>query len=505
MKKLMFIITLIGVIVLSGCAMSDSDSIENLSDGVYNIKLTGEAENPIDYGEYAVTYDGVDILQENIVTNTADLNTSTFSIDVDTAGYSTFRRYVSENMMPPVNQIRTEEMVNYFDYNYPQPLTDVPFEIYTEFAPCPWNDDNDLLMIGIQGMDISFEEAPANNLVFLIDVSGSMSYEDKLPMIKESIKILVENMREEDTVSIVTYSSSAEIKLNPTNGLNKEEIIAVVDSLTTSGGTNGSNGIELAYDLAYSTFNFNGNNRVILATDGDFNIGTTNQSELVDLVTEKAEIGIYLTVLAYGGSVYAADMMEKISNGGQGNYYYIDTLQEANKVLNYDIASTIVPIADDVKVQIEFNTDVVESYRLIGYENRVLDNDDFDDDEVDAGDLGAGHNVTAFYEITLLDDITIGEDIVATINLRYKDVGEDESQLIQGLVRLTDYDLTPSSNFLFASAVVEVSLVMRDSDYVGNGSYENAIARIEANIGEDFFGFRYEFLTLVQNLNNFDD
>lgn len=472
-----------------------SESITNSLNGVELDDYRGQVTSQI-YGDIDIT------IIENEILNSGSSPISTFSVDVDTASYSMFRKYLSRGEMPGTNGIRTEEMVNYFDYSYSQPLMDKPFGIQTVLSGCPWNTENKLVMIGIQARDIEYIDAPANNLVFLIDVSGSMRSESKLDMVKASLALLVENLREEDSVSIVTYAGTAETVLMPTSGSNKDEILTVLNSLEAGGGTNGSGGIELAYDLAYDTFIFDGNNRVLLATDGDFNIGNTSNQALIDTVTTKAEIGIYLTILAYGQNHYAVHMMEELSNNGQGTYHFIDTLNEADKVLNHEIASTIVPIADDVKVQIEWNTDIIASYRLIGYENRVLSIDDFDDDEVDAGDMGAGHNVTAFYEVTYNDNIPSTSEMLATIGIRYKDVGEDDSKLVEGIIRTSDYTNNPNSDFLFATAVVEVSLLMRNSEYKGNSSFDGALERIRNNIGLDPYGLRQEFYDLSYTLKD---
>lgn len=501
MKKLLLSLAIILVFSLSGCAMAEDPgeyepTDPSIVDYVKEGYITDELNN--------IKVDGLSVI-EKPYTNADFENTSTFSIDVDTASYSIFRKFLSNGQVPPSSDIRTEEMVNYFDYDYQQPSGNRPFSIETELGESPWNSDHDLLMIGIQGMEIAYEEAPSNNLVFLVDVSGSMRSFNKLDMVKESLALLVENLREEDYVSIVTYAGTAEIILNPTSGDQKTVILDALEGLQAGGGTNGSGGIEKAYDLAYQNFNFEGNNRVLLATDGDFNIGTTSSQGLIEIVREKAEIGIYLTILGFGQNHSAGWMMEQLSNDGQGTYHFIDTLQEADKVLNHEIASTIVPIADDVKIQIEFNEDIVQSYRLIGYENRVLGNDEFNDDNVDAGEMGAGHNVTAFYEIVYNTVITTTDDELATIRIRYKDVGEDVSQEVSGIVRLDDRLLTPSSNFLFASGVVEVSLLMRDSEFKADADFDQVIDRLEANIGDDPYGLREEFIDLVYTLQQLMD
>lgn len=496
MKKLLILSVVLSTsLLLSGCMAEDADMYEPQQEDYIKGGYTADGK---DYGTVTATASGI---IENEIYNSRNSNTSTFSIDVDTASYSIFRKYVSNNQLPPFESIRTEEMVNYFDYEYDQPVGETPFSIGTVLADCPWNSNNKLLMIGIQGKDIVYEEAPSNNLVFLVDVSGSMRSQSKLNMVKESLALLVENLREEDYLSIVTYAGTAEIVLQPTPGDQTQTILNVLNSLEAGGGTNGAGGIELAYDLAYQNFDFEGNNRVILSTDGDFNIGTTTSQGLIEIVKEKAEIGIYLTILGFGQNHSAVYLMEELSNDGQGTYHFIDTLQEADKVLNHEISSTIVPIADDVKVQIEFNEDVVESYRLIGYENRTLSNDEFDDDSVDAGDMGAGHNVTAFYEITLSTNQYLPTDKVSTISVRYKNVGEDDSILIEGIVRANDYEESPNNDFLFAASVVEISLLMRDSSYKGNSNFNDAISRIENSLGTDPYNLREEFYQLAQSLN----
>ena len=502
MKRRLYILPLIVLMFLSGC-MSDEANYDPTEeyDYLYGGYETGDETSVYTSGKSVTTESNSNSIIENPIVSALTEDTSTFSIDVDTASYSLFRKFVSFGTMPPVDSIRTEEMVNYFDYDYDQPTGDRPFAIETVLADCPWNSNNDLLMIGIQGKNIEYEEAPSNNIVFLIDVSGSMRSTNKLDMAKQSLALLVNNMREQDHISIVTYAGTAEVVLAPTAGDQTETILSALDGLVAGGGTNGSGGIELAYDLAYQNFDFEGNNRVVMATDGDFNVGTTSSSGLIRIVKEKAEIGIYLTILAFGQNHAAGYLMEELSNDGQGNYYFIDTLNEADKVLNHQIASTIVPIADDVKVQIEFNSDIIESYRLVGYENRVLNNDEFDDDNVDAGDLGAGHNVTAFYEITYKTVID-SEDDLAVIRLRYKDVGEDESKLIEGIIRIDDHTDTPSSDFMFASAIVEISLLMRNSEFKANADFDASLIRLEDNIGEDPFGLRLEFYNLAFDLRH---
>jgi len=500
MKKIIFSLLVFTLITLAGCASVNEDYYrESNFDASYANMMAGEP------GTTKYTNDSDSVIVENPIQSPSEVATSTFSIDVDTASYSIFRKYLGNYRLPDSDQIRTEEMVNYFDYDHPEPVLDVPFAVHTELAPCPWNSESNLLMIGIQGKDVALAESKPNNLVFLIDVSGSMRSSGKLEMVKESLTILVNNLGENDFVSIVTYAGTAETKLMPTSGSDKDTILDTIDSLEASGGTNGSGGIELAYDLAYQTFIFEGNNRVILNTDGDFNIGTTSTDGLISLVTEKAEIGIYLTILGYGQQHSAIGMMESLSNSGQGTYHFIDTLKEADKILNHEVTSAIIPIADDVKIQVEFNEDFIEEYRLIGYENRVLNNEDFDDDEVDAGEMGAGHNVTAFYEIKMKSIISTENEDLVTVKVRYKDVGESESKLVQGVVRQNDFNSNPNSDFLFASAVVETSLLLRESEYKGDASFTDTLSRIENNLGDDPFELRQEFYDLVTSLASIMD
>jgi Ca-activated chloride channel family protein len=492
MKKVLTVLLIMFVtIILSACTGSyEEDPAYNIYPEVVSPnEVTGDDDSELVVG---------DVLKENVTIFATDYSTSTFSVDVDTASYSYFRSYLNQGYIPNYENVRTEEMVNYFDYNYTPPFTDDPFSITTELSDTPWNDDTDLLMIGIKGKEVSYEASGNNNFVFLIDISGSMNSESKIGMAIDSYKLLVENLKEGDYVSIVTYAGEASVVLEQTPAQNKTTIFDALDSIEVGGSTNGSGGIETAYNLAYDNFIFDGNNRVIMATDGDFNVGSTSGDDLVAIVKEKAEIGIYLTILSFGGSDYGLDTMETLSNEGQGNYFFIDSLKEAEKVFDKDMTATLITIAEDVKIQIEFNADIIETYRLIGYENRVLSNDDFDNDDVDAGEIGSGHTITAFYEITYKEGYDSGD--LGQVNIRYKDVGEEDSKLITGSISTNSYTTNPSNNFLFAAAVVEVSLLLRDSQYMGDASYQHALTAIENNLGTDEYGFRYEFFELVQTL-----
>ncbi|MFN4151730.1 MAG: vWA domain-containing protein, partial [Candidatus Sericytochromatia bacterium] len=371
---------------------------------------------------------------------------STFSIDVDTASYANLRRFIKSNSVPPKDAVRIEEMINYFSYNYPQPEGKDPFSINVNISDCPWKAENKLLHIGLQGKKIDVSKLPPSNIVFLIDTSGSMSDENKLPLLKESFKLLVNQMRENDKVSIVTYAGSAGVVLEPTSGDKKEKIIEALDRLESGGSTAGGEGIELAYKVAEENLKANGNNRVVLATDGDFNVGPSSDGELVRMIEEKRKKGVFLSVLGLGMGNYKDSKMEQLADKGNGNYGYIDTLSEAKKIFVKQMGGTLFTIAKDVKLQLEFNPTKVKSYRLIGYENRVMRNEDFNDDKKDAGELGSGHSVTALYEVVPADgkdiktelkyqDIKIKpeskvSDEFMTVKFRYKAPNEDTSKLI---------------------------------------------------------------------------
>ncbi len=503
MRKVIFVFVIICFILLTSCSRKSDSYINGYYSPIYN-----EIFNTEEY----------ESIEENPIQDTLTSPLSTFSIDVDTASYSNVRRILNEGRIPTKGAIRTEEMVNYFTYDYPSP-EEGPLEVYTEVANCPWNPLRDLAMITIQGEKLDPSVFPPSNLVFLIDVSGSMSASNKLPLVKSSLKLLVNHLRDDDYISIVVYSGSAGVVLEPTRGDQKEEIELAIDNLSAGGTTAGGAGIQLAYQQAKEYFIEGGNNRVILATDGDFNIGIRSDSELVELIKEKRDEGIFLSVLGFGTGNYKDSKMEKLADNGNGNYAYIDTFNEANKVLVEQMASTLLTIAKDVKIQIEFNPATVKGYRLIGYENRVLENEDFNDDEKDAGELGAGFTVTAFYElipadsteeIPEIDDLKYQEreftnflDLM-TVKLRYKEPDSDTSQLLEKVIKVTDITDNPTENFLFASAVAEFSLLLRDSPYKGNADYDQIISRATIAKGEDREGYRSEFIQLVELAKNLE-
>jgi Ca-activated chloride channel family protein len=441
---------------------------------------------------------------------------STFSIDVDKAAYSNMRRFITSGTLPPKDAVRIEEMINYFQYDYAQPTDDTPFAIHTEYTECAWNADHKLVRIGLKGREIEMENAPASNLVFLIDVSGSMQSANKLDLLKSGFELLVDQMRPEDKVSLVVYAGAAGVVLESTSGRKKDLIKSALEGLTAGGSTAGGQGIELAYAIAKKNFIKNGNNRVILASDGDFNVGTSSESELEKLIERKREDDIFLSVLGFGTGNYQDSKMERLADKGNGNYAYIDNMFEAKKVFVTEIGGTLFTIAKDVKIQVEFNPKHVKGYRLIGYENRVLENEDFNDDKKDAGELGAGHTVTALYEIipansnekvTNIDPLkyqntTANEGNateVLTVKLRYKEPKGVKSQL---LTQVLFDNITPlneaSNNIKFASAVAEFGLLLRDSEFKGEANYEHLIKLARSAKGEDTEGYRAEFIRLAE-------
>ena len=460
-------------------------------------------------------YDGI---VENRFLKVSDNPLSTFSIDVDAASYSNIRRFLNEGQAPPAGAVRIEEMINYFHYNYPQPTNEDPFSINTEISDCPWNKENRLVLIGLQGRKIPTEKLPPSNLVFLIDVSGSMDEPNKLPLVKESMKLLVEQLRENDRVAIVVYAGNAGLVLPATSGSKKQTIKDAIDRLEAGGSTAGGEGIKLAYQIAKANYNANGNNRVILCTDGDFNVGASSDDALERLIEQERKSGVFLTVLGYGMGNYKDNKMQKLADKGNGNHSYIDNLSEANKVLVSEFGGTLFTIAKDVKLQIEFNPSKVQAYRLIGYENRILNKEDFNDDLKDAGELGSGHTVTALYEIipvgvksNLMGNVDplkyqkvqlnshYDSPELMTVKFRYKKPDGDISKLIEHPMVDNRIDLSETSdNFRFAASVAEFGLLLRNSEYKQGSSYSNVLSLAKQALGKDTEGYRKEFLNLVQ-------
>ena len=425
---------------------------------------------------------------------------STFSADVDTASYSNLRRLLTEGYSLeelPRGAVRIEELLNYFSYDYEEPKGQEPFGVTTKLGVCPWNEEAQLLMIGLKTEDIDYSQAPPSNLVFLLDVSGSMSHEDKLPLLQESFGLLAENLTEKDRISIVTYAGDDEVVLRGAAGNETRKIKKAINQLEAGGGTNGSKGIETAYEIAEENFIKGGNNRIILATDGDLNIGLTTEEELEELITEKKESGIYLSVLGFGAGNLKDNKMEVLADKGNGNYAYIDSLREARKVLVEEMTATLLTICKDVKLQVEFNPSVVSDYRLIGYENRALNREDFEDDTKDAGEIGAGHSVTVLYELILKEPITdLSEGEWLTLSIRYKKPAEDTSNLLQYPVSYEDYQSSPDDDFVFAAAVAEFGLLASDSAYAGDASLKHVRSALKGITLDD--EYKEEFYELVK-------
>ena len=453
---------------------------------------------------------------DNPVKRAAEQPVSTFSIDVDTGAYANVRRFLNQGSLPVQDAVRVEEMINYFSYDYPLAKDKTrPFSVTTEIAPTPWNRDSMLLRVGLKGYDIAAQKLPPANLVFLVDVSGSMHSPDKLPLLKSGLKLLVQNLRARDRVSLVVYAGNTGVVLEPTPGDQKGRILAALEGLTAGGSTNGGAGIKLAYAMAEQGYIQGGINRVLLATDGDFNVGTVSFEALKNLVEDKRKTGVSLTTLGFGTGNYNDRLMEQLADAGNGNYAYIDTLNEANKVLVSEMSSTLQTIAKDVKIQIEFNPAVVAEYRLIGYENRALKREDFNNDKIDAGDIGAGHTVTALYEVTLvggkgqmIDPLRYGadkaqsgnKDEIALLRLRYKLPDSDKSLLIEQALETADMQRDAgktSADFRFSAAVAAFGQLLRGGKYTGDFGYDDVARLAQGARGQDGFGYRGEFLTLV--------
>lgn len=462
-------------------------------------------------------------IEDNGVTSVAETPVSTFSIDVDTGAYAVVRRFLNQGQLPPTDAVRIEELINYFDYNYLPPSDgEQPFSVSTEISRTPWNKSSRLVQIGIKGREIERKSRPATNLVFLIDVSGSMSSQDKLPLLKSAFRLLVNQLDARDRVSMVVYAGASGVVLEPTPGSEKGKIMAALEQLSAGGSTHGSAGIKLAYAMAEQGRIKDGINRVILATDGDFNVGTVNHEQLIDLIELERAKGITLTTLGFGQGNYNDHLMEQLADKGNGNYAYIDTINEARKVLVEELSATLETIARDVKIQIEWNPAVVSEYRLIGYENRVLAQEDFNNDKVDAGDIGAGHTVTALYEITLvgekgrLDPLRYSTDKknskgktgeIAFLKLRYKEPEGSNSNLITKPIRLStiiDDIKQTSDNFRFSAAVAGFGQLLRGGRYTESFNYEEAAELVRNARGEDKFGYRGEFLRLVSLAGSLD-
>ncbi len=456
---------------------------------------------------------------DNPVRQTAESPVSTFSIDVDTASYTRVRRFLNEGVLPPAEAVRTEELVNYFAYDYARPASrEEPFRADIALFDAPWDAGRQLLRIGMKGFDIPSDKRPSANLVFLVDTSGSMNSTDKLPLVQRSLRMLADEMGPEDRIALVAYAGRAGVVLEPTKGAEKSKILAAIDGLRAGGSTAGGAGIQLAYGLAAENFRDGAVNRVILATDGDFNVGVSDPARLEALIAEKRKSGVYLSVLGFGRGNLQDTIMQRIAQAGNGNAAYIDSFQEARKVLVDEIGGTLFPIADDVKVQIEFNPAYVAEYRLIGYETRMLKREDFNNDKVDAGEVGSGHMVTALYEIVapdstsrLIDPLRYGEQVpprkagvengeLAWLRIRYKLPGERNSRLIEQPVPVaarTGFAAAPA-DARFAAAVAGFGQLLRNSDMMGEFTWNDVLEIAGDARGEDSLGYRAEFARLVR-------
>ena len=441
---------------------------------------------------------------------------STFSIDVDTASYANVRRMLQEGKAPPAGAVRIEELVNYFSYDYPEPRGEHPFSVSTELASCSWQPEHQLLRVALKGQSIEQGERPACNLVFLLDVSGSMLDEKKLPLVKSALQLLTGELRKDDRVAVVVYAGASGLVLDSTAARERSKILNAIEQLTAGGSTNGGQGIDLAYQVAREHQVPGGINRVILCTDGDFNVGTSSDSALLELIQTQARSDVFLTVLGFGSGNIKDSKMELLADKGNGNYAYIDSLLEARKVLVEQIGGTLITIAKDVKIQLDFNPQHVQSYRLLGYENRLLENQDFRDDSKDAGEIGAGHTVTAFYELVPAGTAesspesrpsefvkpkliaTADSSDMLTVNLRYKLPKNIESSEFQVRVSPTSLTLEPSQDFQFASAVVAYGMLLRHSQYAGRANWDWVVETAQKSSGQDTAGLRDEFVQLAK-------
>ena len=530
MKKIMLILSLLMFVVSCKTAAPKVVTIEKV---VYVDKAV-EAPMPVapslqkrSYGMNdgffatsqipSTTYEVYSEIQENKFINAKISPLSTFSIDVDTASYSNVRNLLNYNMIPQADAIKSEEMINYFRYNYPIPTKKDVFSVTTEVGNSPFNKNNKILKIGIQGYEIPKEMAPKTNLVFLIDVSGSMSSPEKLPLLKESFKFMLDSLKKDDRVSMVVYASATGVVLDSVAGNDRKTIEKSLDKLSSGGSTAGGAGINQAYNLAKKNFIKDGNNRVILATDGDFNVGTTSNDELEKMIIDKKSSGIFLTVLGFGRDHLNDQRMSRLSNIGDGNYYYIDSIKEGKKVLSADLFGTIFAIAKDTKIQVEFNPTIVESYRLIGYEDRKMNNEDFKNDKKDAGDVGSGQQVTAYYEIvpkinasqpdTTIDPLkyqknvpTVGnENEIATFKMRYKIDGNEVANQLDKIISVGQPQIN-TKDFNFGLAVAAFAQKLRNSEYSKDLTYEEILKLADENISDDKDGYKAEFIEMIKKV-----
>ncbi len=510
------------LLLIVGCGSSDESASSGSADmSVYSSiprrhSLQSESDwEATPFGDDDVSREQYETIIENRFQSVTNAPLSTFSIDVDTASYSNVRRFLTHHQMPPADAVRIEELINYFDYHDPVPTDDQPFSLTAEVAGCPWQRDHLLVRLGIRGQEV--ESRPPSNLVFLVDVSGSMADQNKLPLAKRCLQALVERLDERDRIAIVTYAGGTEVALPSTSATDRQTILSAIEHLGAAGATDGSAGIQLAYTEAVDHFVEGGTNRVVLCTDGDFNVGITDRGDLVEFIREQARSGVFLSVLGFGTGNIDDATMESLADEGNGNYAYIDSFAEARKVLIEQLTGTLVTIASDVKIQIEFNPTYVAGYRLIGYENRMLADEDFDDDAKDAGEIGAGHTVTALYELipqgVNMPEVaqmelryqTTGEltesafaDELFMFHLRYKEPGGEVSREITSPVRNLQVAFEGASDDLrFAASVAAFGMLLRGSEYSGDATYADVVQWAQGSMGDDRFGYRSQFVGLV--------
>ncbi len=523
MKKNSILISLIGLVAFA-CGTADEASNQSEARSTkadYAEKEDGEGEELV-YSTEEVAYDeptsqiehnteSYAYIKENDFKNPLREPLSTFSIDVDNASYTNVRRMLEVGSKPPVDAVRIEEFINYFDYNYPTPTDQKPFSVYTELAECPWDEDKQLLHIGLQGQKMSIDELPPSNLVFLVDVSGSMDQANKLPLLKKSLIKMVNQMNGRDKISLVVYAGNSGVVLDGASCDNPFLITTKLNGLRPGGSTGGAEGIELAYQIAEKHFITNGINRIILATDGDFNVGPSSDAEMQRLIESKRDLGIYITALGFGMGNYKDSKMEAIADHGNGNYFYIDDMRSSNHILVNNLAGTLMTIAKDVKIQVEFNPEMVASYRLIGYENRLMNEEDFDNDKKDAGEIGAGHTVTAIYEIIRgkatndrnlkyqANTSSADNGELAHIKLRYKLPNESTSQLIAYKVNSEALPLSQTSDdFRFSAAVSAFGMTLRESAHIEGFSLNQILELADGSSNADPNNLRRDFMTLVK-------
>ena len=507
-------LTMAASLLFTGCSdMASYDGAASTNNVSYQYDMTAECYDTNDVNEPEFNTEEYSAIKENSFKSAVADPLSTFSIDVDTASYANVRRMIQSGKTVPADAVRVEEMLNYFHYDYPSPKEDEPFSVNTQLTDCPWNKDTKLMRVGLHAEDIDFSDRAPMNLVFLIDVSGSMYSADKLPLVQKSFSILTNELDEKDRISIVTYAGSDKVVIDGASGDCREEILEAIDRLQAGGSTAGAAGITTAYEIAEKNFIEGGNNRIILATDGDLNVGVSSEGELKKLVEKKRKNGVSLSVLGFGTGNIKDNKMETLADNGNGNYSYIDSINEAKKVLVDEMGGTLVTVAKDVKIQVEFNPAYVKGYRLIGYENRALSSEDFADDSKDAGEIGAGHTVTALYEVALSDsemdfassdlkytDASAGTENgeFLTVSIRYKEPDGNESKLLTYPVTAEDYSQNMNDDFRFAAAVAEFGMLLRDSQYKGTSSKDSVLELLSQN---DFADDEYktEFKDLVEN------